>query len=160
MKILLIVLICLLVLLNFLFAYFWRKKYFVKEVYFEKKVPIILCIITVVCTVVMLVSFFLGSKDDVSLETFVLIVFVVDLPLLISFNITFTTCIYLQHSALIYTNLFCTKKIVIDTNVNIIEKTDKMTIKSEKCSISISYRHLCGNIKELIYKINLILNRL
>ena len=81
-----------------------------------------------------------------------------DLCLLFIFSIVATTCIYLKDNMVIKKNIFGTKKIMLNKETKIIEKSDKRIIKSKNKSISISSRYLSGSIRRFIYDVKIIMS--
>ena len=60
---------------------------------------------------------------------------------------------------LIKKNIIITKKIILNRETKIIEKTDRTIIKSKKKSISISARYLSGSINNLMNDVKIIINK-
>ena len=87
-----------------------------------------------------------------------MILLVEDWILLFVFCIAATTCVYIEDKTLIKKNIFFSKKILLNKETKIIEKTFKRIIKSGGKSISFSSRYLSGNIRTFVNNIKIIIN--
>lgn len=142
------------IVLSFLIVKVWRKKHFVKSLYIDQGVSITFYVIALAFTIVLLTIYYIQAYNWL----FLLMLLLYDLCSLFIFCILTTTCIYLKDNVVIKKNIFITKKILLNKETKIIEKATKTIIKSKNKSISISSRHLNGNIRKFIYDIKIIIN--
>ena len=156
--IILIVLILLSIILSFFIVKAWKKKYFVKELYIDEGVSVALYVITIAITIGLLTVYFILSKGEPYSWLPLVILLIEDWILLFAMCITATTCVYLEGKTLIKKNIFFSKKILLNKETKIIEKTFKRIIKSGGKSISFSSRYLSGNIRTFVNNIKIIIN--
>ena len=154
----LIIAILFFIILSFSIVKVWKKKHFIKTLYIDGGASITFYVIALVFTIILLTINFIQIKELPNNWLFLLILFLYDLCLLFIFCILATTCIYLKDNMVIKKNIFITKKILLNKETKIIEKATKTIIKSKNKSISISSRHLNGNIRKFIYDIKIIIN--
>ena len=156
--IILIVLILLSIILSFFIVKAWKKKYFVKELYIDEKVSVGVYGFTIAFTIGLLTVYFILSKGEPYSWLPLVILLIEDWILLFAMCITATTCVYLEGKTLIKKNIFFSKKILLNKETKIIEKTFKRIIKSGGKSISFSSRYLSGNIRTFVNNIKIIIN--
>lgn len=156
MDIILILLILILFVLTFLAVKSWKKKNFVEVVYVEKGVGIICYIIASAFTAFFIIFFGVQGNTDNTWFVWLIILFV-DIIMLLMFSLETTKCIYLEEDILYCKNIFRTKRIVLSDKVSVVKKIDRTIIKSNYCTISINVRHLSGDIRNLVYKIEKII---
>ena len=144
--------------IEFLYSKGLEEKNFVKELYIDEKVSVVLYVITIAITIGLLTVYFILSKGEPYSWLPLVILLVEDWILLFVMCITATTCVYLEDKTLIKKNIFFSKKILLNKETKIIEKTFKRIIKSGGKSISISSRYLSGGIRTFIHKIKIIIN--
>ncbi|MBR6773872.1 MAG: hypothetical protein IKM16_04310 [Clostridia bacterium] len=157
MDIVLIIAILISIPLTFFIVKIWRKKYFVKELYISEGASIVFAVILIVSTIIHLTLYFIATIENSYLHF--LILFLYDILLEFVFSITATTCIYLKDEILVKKNIFITKKILLNRETKIIEKSIKTIVKSPNTSISLRAGHLSGSINNLIYTVKMIINR-
>ena len=156
--IILIVLILLSIILSFFIVKAWKKKYFVKELYVDEGVSVALYVITIAITIGLLTVYFILSKGEPYSWLPLVILLIEDWILLFAMCITATTCVYLEDKTLIKKNIFFSKKILLDKETKIIEKTFKRIIKSSGKSIYFSSIYLSGGIRIFVNNIKIIIN--
>lgn len=137
----------------------WKKTHFVKMIYVEESVSIICYTIAAFFTGFMLMlSFFELSEVSNSWILWSILLFS-NIIMLLVFCFNATNCIYLEKNVLYQKNLFLTKRIVLTNNISVIEKIDRLIVRSDKTTVSINVRYLTGDIIAVTNEIKSIINK-
>jgi len=144
-------------LLLFIMAFSWKKKHFIKGLYVDNTIAFICVYIFVVILTV--APYLLLFRYQNNAFIYALVSASLNFSLLLMSISSITTCVYLKNTSLIYKNLFVEKKIDLKGNdVVFKEKIDKKIVISKRFRITISARHLSGDINYLCYQIKTIIN--
>lgn len=155
----LIAIILLLFIISFLVVHIWKKKNYVKEVYISSGVSLLLYLITLFITVGLILCYYILSKGLQYSWKCLLIVLLLDIIMLLVYCINASLCISLNdNNFLCKKTIFIKKEIKIDNETKIIEKIDKIIIKSQNKSIILDLRYLSGSVNNMRYKIKQIIN--
>ncbi len=155
----LIAIILLLLIISFLVVHIWKKKNYVKELYISSAVSLSFYLITLSSTIGLIVCYYILSKGLQYSWIYLLIVLLFDIIMLLVYCITASLCISLNdNNFLCKKTIFIKKEIIIDNDTKIIEKFDKIIIKSQNKSIILGLRYLSGNVNNVRYKIKQIIN--
>ncbi len=138
-------------------AFSWKKKHFVKELYVDKSITFLFVYVFIL--LIEIVPYLIFFRHQHFVYIYALLAASMDLALLFLCISSITTCVYLENTSLIYQNLFVKKEIdLTGDDVILKEKTDRKVILSKRCRITVSVKHLSGNINWLFYQIQAIVN--
>ncbi len=155
----LIVIIILVFITAFLIIHIWKKKNYIKQLYISNVVSHLFYLITLSSTVGLIVCYCILSKGLRYSWIYLLIVLVFDIIMLLVYCITASLCISLKdNNVLCRKTIFTKREIIIDRDIIIIEKFDKIIIKSQNKSIILRLRYLSGSVNNLCYRIKQIIN--
>ncbi len=155
----LIVIIILVFITAFLIIHIWKKKNYIKQLYISNGVSLSFYLIALFSTVGLIVCYYILSKGLRYSWVYLLIVLVFDIIMLLVYCITASLCISLNdNNFLCKKTIFIKKEIKIDNDTKIIEKFDKIIIKSQNKSIILGLRYLSGSVNTVRYKIKQIIN--
>lgn len=141
----------------FIMAFSWKKQHFIKGLYIDQSVGFVYIYTFIV--ILEIVPYLVFLRDQNAVFIYAILSASMDFALLLMCVSSITTCVYLEDTNLIYKNLFVIKKIDLKGNDVILkEKMDKRIVVSKHFRITISHKHLSGDINYLFYQIKAILN--